>query len=358
MTAIKIGYARCSTDRQDLTAQRAALAELGVTEDRIYTDHGLTGTNRDRPGLAQALAAVLVERGAAIVSGGTDSHLMLVDLRPKGVTGKATEAALEHALMTCNKNGVPFDTAPFTITSGVRLGTPAGTKPPVSMIAPSARVMREGRRQQPPRPGGGGGVAPFVAAMRTFLGDPNALTGNFAYGNRSVGNLARPYFPDGEAGRPPGPLSRDIAGWSPFSTGLQSALIVGNLAQHLAFVTGQSAQDTPRNCTGLPGVAGGNSRLANGIQIFPGSVPVYRGNVLVGGIGVSGDGIDQDDMISFLGLHNGANRAGGGLGNAPAAIRADRIVVAVGNRQVRLRYVNCPFAPFLDTAAQNVCEGL
>ena len=76
---------------------------------------------------AQALAAVLVERGLAIVSGGTDSHLMLVDLRPKGVTGKATEHELEKALMTCNKNGVPFDTAPFTVTSGVRLGTPAGT---------------------------------------------------------------------------------------------------------------------------------------------------------------------------------------------------------------------------------------
>ena len=76
---------------------------------------------------ARALAKVLEERGLAIVSGGTDSHLMLVDLRPKGVTGKATEAALEQALMTCNKNGVPFDTAPFTVTSGVRLGTPAGT---------------------------------------------------------------------------------------------------------------------------------------------------------------------------------------------------------------------------------------
>ena len=76
---------------------------------------------------AQALAGVLVERGLAIVSGGTDSHLMLVDLRPKGVTGKATEHELEKALMTCNKNGVPFDTAPFTVTSGVRLGTPAGT---------------------------------------------------------------------------------------------------------------------------------------------------------------------------------------------------------------------------------------
>lgn len=58
MTGTLIGYARCSTDKQDLTAQRAALAELGVAADRIYTDHGLTGTRRDRPGLAQALAAV------------------------------------------------------------------------------------------------------------------------------------------------------------------------------------------------------------------------------------------------------------------------------------------------------------
>ena len=58
MTAITIGYARCSTDKQDLAAQRAALERLGVPPDRIYTDHGLTGTNRSRPGLDQALAAV------------------------------------------------------------------------------------------------------------------------------------------------------------------------------------------------------------------------------------------------------------------------------------------------------------
>ena len=76
---------------------------------------------------ARAMAAVLVERGLAIVSGGTDSHLMLVDLRPKGVTGKAAEASLERAFITCNKNGVPFDDKPFTVTSGVRLGSPAGT---------------------------------------------------------------------------------------------------------------------------------------------------------------------------------------------------------------------------------------
>jgi DNA invertase Pin-like site-specific DNA recombinase len=58
MTAIRIGYARCSTDKQDLTAQRQALLELGVDAERIYLDHGLTGTNRNRPGLDQALAAV------------------------------------------------------------------------------------------------------------------------------------------------------------------------------------------------------------------------------------------------------------------------------------------------------------
>lgn len=203
-----------------------------------------------------------------------------------------------------------------------------------------------------------GEVPQFVTRTRTFLGDPGALGGAFGIANRSVGNLARPYFPDGEVGQPNGPLSRPIQQFSPFSTGLQSALVIGNLAQHLGFVTGASAADTPRACTSLPQVAGGNPRLANGIQIFPGSVPIYRGTTLVGAIGVSGDGIDQDDMISFLGLNNGAARTGGGLGNAPRDMRADRILVQVGSRQVRLRYVGCPFAPFLDTTAQNVCEGL
>ncbi|MDW8368754.1 MAG: serine hydroxymethyltransferase [Geminicoccaceae bacterium] len=76
---------------------------------------------------AKALAAVMVERGAAIVSGGTDNHLMLVDLRPKRVTGKAAQDALERAGITCNKNGVPNDPEKPTVTSGIRLGTPAGT---------------------------------------------------------------------------------------------------------------------------------------------------------------------------------------------------------------------------------------
>jgi len=76
---------------------------------------------------ARALAEVLKSRGLDIVSGGTDSHLMLVDLRPKGLTGRDTEHALERAGITCNKNGVPFDPQKPMVTSGVRLGTPAGT---------------------------------------------------------------------------------------------------------------------------------------------------------------------------------------------------------------------------------------
>ena len=76
---------------------------------------------------ARLLAEVLVEGGLDIVSGGTDTHLMLVDLRPKGLTGNISEESLENAGMTCNKNGVPFDPEKPMVTSGVRFGTPAAT---------------------------------------------------------------------------------------------------------------------------------------------------------------------------------------------------------------------------------------
>jgi len=76
---------------------------------------------------ARALAASLVEAGLGVVSGGTDNHLVLVDLSAKDVTGKAAEKALDRAWLTCNKNSVPFDTRSPFVTSGIRLGTPAGT---------------------------------------------------------------------------------------------------------------------------------------------------------------------------------------------------------------------------------------
>src|SRR5271154_1826439 len=76
---------------------------------------------------AKALAETLIAEGLAIVSGGTDTHLMLVDLRPLDLTGRDAEKALERAGMTCNKNGIPFDPRPPTVSSGVRLGSPAAT---------------------------------------------------------------------------------------------------------------------------------------------------------------------------------------------------------------------------------------
>ena len=76
---------------------------------------------------AKVLAQTMVDGGCDITMGGTDTHLMLVDLRKKGISGKDAEKALGRAYITCNKNGIPFDPAPFTITSGIRLGSPAGT---------------------------------------------------------------------------------------------------------------------------------------------------------------------------------------------------------------------------------------
>ncbi|PCD01988.1 serine hydroxymethyltransferase [Sphingomonas spermidinifaciens] len=76
---------------------------------------------------AKVLAATLAERGAALVAGGTDTHLALVDLTPLGVTGRDADEALERAAITCNKNGIPFDPLPPVKTSGIRVGSPAGT---------------------------------------------------------------------------------------------------------------------------------------------------------------------------------------------------------------------------------------
>ncbi len=200
-------------------------------------------------------------------------------------------------------------------------------------------------------------VRAFVTATRNFLADPAALTGQKAFSNRAIGNLARPYFPDGQLGTANGPLSRPVASFNPFSTGLQSALVLANLGEHLQFATGAAAADTPQSCTKLPAAADGSRKLANGLQIFPGSVPVYRGTTLVGAIGISGDGIDQDDMTAFLGMHNAGAKTGS-IGNAAPAIRSDTISVKTGGSSILLRYVSCPFAPLIGSSEQNVCQGL
>ena len=102
-----------------IAAKAAAFGEALRPEFRAYQQAVVEN--------ARVLGETLVGAGLAIVTGGTDSHLVLVDLRPKGVTGKAAEAALERAHMTANKNAIPFDPAKPAITSGIRLGSPAAT---------------------------------------------------------------------------------------------------------------------------------------------------------------------------------------------------------------------------------------
>ena len=102
-----------------IAGKAAAFGEALKPEFRAY--------QRQVAANAKTLAATLVEQGLAIVTGGTDSHLMLVDLRPKRTTGKAAETSLERAHITANKNAIPFDPEKPAITSGIRLGTPAAT---------------------------------------------------------------------------------------------------------------------------------------------------------------------------------------------------------------------------------------
>jgi uncharacterized protein GlcG (DUF336 family) len=201
-------------------------------------------------------------------------------------------------------------------------------------------------------------LAQYVTDLRAFTGLPAALAdGAVAWSTRAVGNLARPFYPDGVDSAPHGPFSKPAGDWTPFSTGLQLDLAHNALIQHVAFVAGL-APEVPANCTGVQGfnlgfgTSGAFPQLANGLQVFPGGVPIYRGSQLVGAIGVSGDGVDQDDMIAFLGVHEAA-AAIGGIGNAPLPARADTLVPA----GTRLRYVNCPQAPFLDSSTEGVCAG-
>jgi glycine hydroxymethyltransferase len=102
-----------------IAAKAVAFGEALRPEFRAYQEAVVAN--------AKALADHLMKGGLDIVTGGTDSHVMLVDLRPKGVKGNETEKALGRAHITCNKNGIPFDPEKPTVTSGVRLGTPAGT---------------------------------------------------------------------------------------------------------------------------------------------------------------------------------------------------------------------------------------
>jgi len=179
-------------------------------------------------------------------------------------------------------------------------------------------------------------LAAYVPAFSTFVGAGGALDGSTAWSTRAIANLHRPMYPDGIGGKPAGPLSKDLTTWSPFNVGFQLDLVYNQFVKAAG-----AADDTTTGCTGL-------SMATNGIQIFPGGMPVYRASALIGAVGVSGDGVDQDDMVAFLGLANS------GLGNAPASMRADQLAP----QGTGLRYVQCPQSPFNGSTEQNVCAGL
>jgi glycine hydroxymethyltransferase len=102
-----------------VAAKAVALGEALLPEFKDYARQVVAN--------ARVLALTLADRGFGLIAGGTDTHLVLVDLRTKGLTGKAAEKSLERAHLTCNKNGIPFDPEKPAVTSGIRLGTPAGT---------------------------------------------------------------------------------------------------------------------------------------------------------------------------------------------------------------------------------------
>jgi uncharacterized protein GlcG (DUF336 family) len=162
-------------------------------------------------------------------------------------------------------------------------------------------------------------TAGFGSYADRAAADGLSLDSSIAYSARTIGFLHRPFFPDGINNTPAGPFSRQINEWSVFNVGLQLDLIKTNFQ---AAIVGAVVP-----CTTIPG-------LENGLQIFAGSVPLYKNGVLVGAVGISGDGIDQDDIIAAAGA-NGYS--------PPPAIRADRFFV----RGVRLPFLKFPRSPNL-----------
>ena len=209
----------------------------------------------------------------------------------------------------------------------------------------------------------------YVQAVQSFVAPPfrgRVFEDGVAYSNRAIGNLARPFFPDGVEAEPTGPLSKParssgplrgsfrpgVNEWSPFNVGIQLDLVAVDVLGALG-----ASPNTIRDCgaSNAPAIAPG--RLANGIQIFPGSVPIFKRGGLVGAYGVSGDGVDQDDMVGFLAVHNAGVALRGRIGNAPKGIRADRVRITQGGQTLRPRYVQCPVAPFIGSDVQTPCKG-
>ncbi|MGH9753688.1 MAG: heme-binding protein [Blastocatellia bacterium] len=219
-------------------------------------------------------------------------------------------------------------------TSGVVLGIFSTKDAPIFGFDVSAQKARTAAFFSLSTAGAQLRAAGFERFVDPAATDGVLLDGKFAFTSRSVGFLARPFYPDGIPGTRNGPFSKPLNVWSPFNVGLQLALVKDAL---VSILTGGA----PPSCTSNPNVPNGIPNLPHGIQIFAGSAPLFKNGALVGAIGISGDGIDQDDIIA----------AAGSFGfEAPAAARADQLTP----RGVRLPFVKFPRSPNLRTSKPTV----
>ena len=252
-----------------------------------------------------------------------------------------TAAAGPNALTATDVNTIISHAAQQANITRAAIRQPLGSNARVTISVVDAAGVVLGVFRQQDAPVFGYDVAVQKARTAAFLSSANAATnlraagfgsyvdraladglrfdGAIAVSDRAIGFLHRPFFPDGINDTLAGPLSTPLADWSPFNVGLQLDLVKSNF---VAALSGPVA-----SCTSVPG-------LNNGIQIFPGSVPLYKNGVLVGAIGISGDGVDQDDLIAAAGANGFSPRSG---------IRSDQIFV----RSVRLPFLKFPRSPNL-----------
>lgn len=291
-----------------------------------FFDGTLRGTSNPSFDFAPATAAGLAAR-IAVDAQGRNRFPFRTSPTPGGLTAQEVEVILTQgirqayelraAIRQPRDSFVQVNVVVVDVDGSVLgyLGTPDAPFFGFDVAAQKARAAAFFSSRTAGRDLRAAGLGAFVDAAQR---DGVALDGAVALSNRAIGFLHRPFFPDGIDGTPAGPFSTSLPEWSPFNVGLQLTIV----QDALRTILGGGRAPACSSITGLQ----------NGTQTFAGSVPLYKNGQLVGGVGVSGDGIDQDDNVA-LGASAGFE--------APPAIRSDQVVV----RGARLPFVKLPRNP-------------
>jgi uncharacterized protein GlcG (DUF336 family) len=259
--------------------------------------------------------ATSFDAGTSPAQGGLSIAEVTAIINRAGAQADQTRAAIRLPIGTPARVNIAVVDA-----SGTLLGVFRTLDAPIFGFDVSVQKARTAAFFSHPAAGSNLLLAGFTDYVTAAAADGVALDGTVAFSTRAVGFLSQPIFPPGAiAPFDKGPFSNALGTWSVFNTGLQLDLYFD--------APGANLFAAPCTGTALPGVP-------NGITIFPGGFPLYKGGVLVGAIGVSGDGVDQDDLIAFVGSTGF---------EAPAAIRCDNVVV----RGVTLPYGRFPRHPNL-----------